>query len=427
VGIKTTLTVYAILAFGYSLLMPMWEAPDEQAHYGLVLHIARQGELPPPQLNHEAWQPPLYYWLMSWPLRLLDAIDSGLADAYQPPRRPRGLLPVFIWNDENYRFLIGPQLLRWLNLLIGGVTLHFIYRGARRFAPDASAVPLTAIALAGTIPQFLHNSASVTNDSSGNLSGAILFWLLARLCTGSVSRYEIASIAASAVLLPSITKLTVLPMALAVGAALAWRVLRDRRRTEYRYLLWGLLLGGAALGIYLVLVPYAADNLFGAFSKRVLHVRPDALNDWPTAALHLLWSFWGVVGMLMMGLPDASMWVMTSFALAGVAAYTSLLLPGSARAPTTGQRTGWVLLFLALGLALLAVTRNVLMGPGTQGRFLFPTLGPISVIVATGWWVLLPEGASRRLPHLTLAVMAALNVHFWIEEIIPFYYQPFLG
>ena len=39
------LGLYGILGLGFSLLVPMWEAPDEQAHYEVALYIARHSEL----------------------------------------------------------------------------------------------------------------------------------------------------------------------------------------------------------------------------------------------------------------------------------------------------------------------------------------------------------------------------------------------
>ena len=43
---RLILLAFGILGLGWSVLMPIWEAPDEPQHYGFALHIAREGSLP---------------------------------------------------------------------------------------------------------------------------------------------------------------------------------------------------------------------------------------------------------------------------------------------------------------------------------------------------------------------------------------------
>ena len=111
--LRLILALYAFLGLGYSLLVPIWEAPDEPDHYRLALHIAREGELPTREANTEAHQPPLYYWLASWPLVWLEGLSPSLVEVYEPPRRESvRAAAVFAWDESNYRFQLGPQLLR---------------------------------------------------------------------------------------------------------------------------------------------------------------------------------------------------------------------------------------------------------------------------------------------------------------------------
>ena len=137
--LRLIIALYAILGFGYSLLMPMWEAPDEPDHYVVALSLARHGEFPQRSSSSEVNQPALYYRLASQLLVVLDWIDPSLVDIHAPPRRrsPRAV-PIFLWNSENYRFLWAPHLLRWINLALGGLTLLLLFRSVRRFAPNSS-------------------------------------------------------------------------------------------------------------------------------------------------------------------------------------------------------------------------------------------------------------------------------------------------
>ncbi|MCZ6712732.1 MAG: hypothetical protein O7B29_02195, partial [Deltaproteobacteria bacterium] len=103
--LRWIIALYAIFGFGYSVLMPMWEAPDEPDHYLVVLNVARSGEFPSRNSSTEVYQPALYYWLASRLLVVLDRIDPGLVEFHAPEQRPVRSVPQFEWNFENHRFL----------------------------------------------------------------------------------------------------------------------------------------------------------------------------------------------------------------------------------------------------------------------------------------------------------------------------------
>lgn len=478
------LALYALFGLGYSLLMPIWEAPDEPAHYRLALHIAREHEIPSLEENYEATQPPLYYWLASWPLLLLEKIDPDLVDYYEPTVFPSRPAPRFDWTAENYRFMLGPQLLRWLDLLLGSLSVYFIYKGTRRFVPQSTAIPLATTSLAGLTPQFLHMAASVNNDALANLAGAFLFWLLSRVCFEQLRRRDMALTAAAALALPLLIKLTVLPMGLAVLLAVIWRA-RAFWRSRWHWLLGGGLLVGLVIVAGLnLLAPMVARNLWDNIWWRGFYVRADAFGSSLGAIVAMFASsYWGAVGWAAVGLPVVVWMSVTSMVALGWLASLRLMFPQQtadclARRPVEiielgamllpaalislwllsssmpavlfslwvlglawslhrwfqphrvvlGKRLGWVMLWIAACLTILVVTKNVLATPrGLQGRFLFPSIGALSLLTTAGWSALLPRRAAPYLPHLTLLLMIALNLLLWFGGIIPTYYQPFLG
>ncbi len=420
-GLLAVVVTHVLLGLGYSVLMPVWDAPDEQAHYRYALHLARHGERPPLAENHEAFQPILYYRLASLPLRLLDRIDAGWVDFHAPPRRTD--YRAWAWSAETYRFLLGPLVLRWMGIGLAALTLCAIYAAARRLAAPSVEAALATVALAGLIPQFLHISASVSNGPLANLAGAGLLWLASRVCTQTTTAVELAATAALAVALPFVTKLTVLPVSGAVLALVAWEVGRralpsgtSRARVA------------AVAGLVLAATVAAAwalgpTDVVQDIVARLTTLRPDLGDAVPTRLLHFLWSFWGVVGILVLGLSAPVMWALTAFAGVGSAASLRLLVRPR---PLLGSRLGWALVWATIGLALLAVLRNFLSTTATQGRFLFPALGAIALAACAGWILLLPPRAGRRLPHGVLGVLVLVNLHFWLTDVVPFYYQPFL-
>ncbi|MGH2538166.1 MAG: hypothetical protein ACRDHL_12285, partial [Candidatus Promineifilaceae bacterium] len=212
------LALFAGLALGYSLLMPLWEAPDETAHYLYALILARQGRPPTFDETYEALQPPAYYALAAVALRGLDALDPALAEPYRPPLAGRDAPLRYAWDAGNYRFIWGAYLLRWLNIPLGMLAVAAIYLGARKaLEPGSGGAPMAAAALVALLPQFLHNTVTVGNDALANLAGALLFWLLVAIGRGAGRPGWLWPAGLVALALPFLIKLTLLPLALGLA------------------------------------------------------------------------------------------------------------------------------------------------------------------------------------------------------------------
>ena len=99
--------LYLLLGVGYSLLMPIWEAPDEPAHYHLGWHLATYHEYPSYELNYENNQPRPLYYFNSWIIRALDTVDPELTRFRRPKEYVFSIRKAerrFDWTDENYTF-----------------------------------------------------------------------------------------------------------------------------------------------------------------------------------------------------------------------------------------------------------------------------------------------------------------------------------
>ena len=89
-----------------------------------------------------------------------------------------------------------------------------------------------------------------------------------------------------------------------------------------------------------------------------------------------------------------------------------------------GARAVWGLLWLAAALTLLIAFKNSLANGQAQGRFLFPSICALSMIIAGGWVSLLNRHA-RFLPYGTAAMLICLNLIMWFDGILPVYYASF--
>jgi hypothetical protein len=426
--IGAVLGLYLLFGLGYSLLMPVWEAPDERAHYGYALRLARTGERPSIEDNYEAFQPPLYYRIAALPLVWIDAIRPEWVRTVSPGTLPpiEGR-PRYDWNSENTVFLPGPLVLRWLGLVFGGMTLLFVYGGVRRIFPKEPALALGSVALIGGIPQFIHITASVNNDVLAILAGGLLFLGLAEICRCESFSLSWIWIAVAALLFPVVTKLTVLPLALAVLLALMSQTRRIRPDLAVRYLF---VAAGLSIVVFLILLaaaPGVVDEFIRELAFRLFSFRP---GIWDGTAqlfvLQLVLNFWGKVGWLTVGIPSLLAAALTVLAGAGIGfALRSLYFSGEEAVFTPAQRRFLAFSLIAIGAAGLMLFRNFLTTPQLQGRFLFPTLGPIALWIVFGWRRLLAE-RERFLVPVIVGMLFLLNIHLWITGVIPVYYQPFL-
>jgi hypothetical protein len=417
--------LYALLAVGYSLLMPIWEAPDEPAHYHLAWHLATYDEYPSQELNYEAHQPRAYYYLESGIIRALNAVDPDLTRYRRPKEYPFTIRKPerrFDWTDQNYRFLWGVYLLRWLNVTFGGIALWLNWKAFRVVAPAQPALCLAAFACAALTPQYLHITSAVNNDALGTVAGALLFYLTVRLVVQPTLLLASFSVLL-AILLPFLTKLTVLPVSAALLASLAWKWLfgfPQKRWLVYSVLL--ILLGG---GIFYLLFPETVRSASSEIQWRLFSLREDALTEKyiKSVSSQILWTYWGKVGWLAVGLPLSLVRLLTGLGIFGMILHVYSLIKSRAQGLQLGL---WLAVWLVAVLTMLAIFRNGLTTFATQGRLLFPAIGALSLLMVAGWHNLISSRARGYLPLLVTLLFVFCNLVLWLTGIIPVYYQPFL-
>jgi hypothetical protein len=419
------LCLYLLLGIGYSVLMPPWEAPDEPAHYVLAANLARIGKFSSIEANYEAHQPQPYYRLAGIPLKWLYAQDRSWIEAHRPDANYDNLrteVPVIPWTAENYRFLPGLYTLRWLNVLIGAAAVWVNHAALRRLVPEHPRTALTASIFLALIPQFLHITAAVSNDPLGILAGAVLFRVLAEIATRPVrmAGYLLAGVAAVA--LPLGSKLSAVPMGIAVLLAAALRA-RAARGTSW-WVVGATVAGLIGLAVLAgIAMPETGAIWLRIFSERLLLVFDGALEGETVRLMlaQLAATFWGQVGWIGAGLPG---WVVASLTgLAGIgfgsAAWAAWRERGSAH-------PGWNWALAAAAIALAIVVRNGFYTISNQGRLLFPALGAIAFVIVTGWERLLPDRVRVRLPWVVGGMWLVVNLWLVFAKIIPIYFQPVL-
>ena len=189
------LIVFLLLGVWYSLAVPPFETPDEIYHYAFARHLAQGNPLPVQSKDvkgpweQEGSQAPLYYMLVGWLTSRIDQSDFAAISTLNP--RANIGDPLFPGNKNRMLYsaearpLQGANLAlhvgRWFSLLLGAITLWLTYLTAKLVFPHARRLPLLALLLAASIPQFIFISASFSNDNMIIVSSAAVVYWLARL------------------------------------------------------------------------------------------------------------------------------------------------------------------------------------------------------------------------------------------------------
>jgi len=252
------------LSMLYSVIVPLWEAHDEWAHYKYVEYVARNRSLPPPGQRlteeyqyDEATQPPLYYLVAALPVMAVDTGDGlvPMINPYATRGTGEGGVNFAIHDPQVERFpwrgtVLAVHLARLVSALIGTLGCLATYLLARLLWPEQHYLALGAMALHAFAPQFLFINSVITNDALVSTLGAWALYFAARMMLEPPSGRVLLGLVLS-IALAVLTKLTALALLPLAGIALAvglWRAKGERARL-WRWLGVGvgataLLLGG---------------------------------------------------------------------------------------------------------------------------------------------------------------------------------------
>lgn len=190
------IAIFIGLGVMYSVVVPIFESPDEMSHYPVVAHLAQGGSLPVQRggqqtlWQQEGSQPPLYYALAAALTHWLDVSDLPQIHRINPHARVG--IPLahdnknIIVHTDREAFpwqgaVLGVHLTRLFSLLLAVGTLLCTYALGRAVLPDQPLIALAALAFNAFIPMFMFISASVNNDNLVIFLSSLTLVLLVRL------------------------------------------------------------------------------------------------------------------------------------------------------------------------------------------------------------------------------------------------------
>ncbi len=408
---------YVVLGIAFAWETPAFEAQDEGAHFLYIHNLIQTGKLPVLEdrktvfasRSVERHQPPLYYMigagLVAWTNR------SDVDDYFQP--NPFASIGFVKLNNQNVYLhdltprggtLVAVWILRLYTLALATGALWLIYR-AGQIAFPGRPVGLLALALTVSIPGFVANGVSISNDSMVTfLFAAGVAWSLSAWRRGSIDQRDLFMIS---VILPfaALSKLTGAALYPLVYGALGLAALTHRLswRAVFRVVVVSLAASVLIAGWWYFrnwqlygdpLALEATLRIWGrgkAVSVGLSEVLFEAKGVWD--------SFWMTLGHFNIRGPEWLYGYVAAITLAGIAGLVVALR-------RVKQRTGLLVLLATVGVIIAALITSTAKINVSQGRILYPALIGFAPLMALGWQSLL----GRRLGTLLFVPLAVVTL-----------------
>ncbi len=434
--------LYLALGGLYSVVTPIFEAPDEIWHFSYIRYIAQHNRLPvqgagqgEEAARQEASQPPFYYLLAQPLMRLLDTQDFAEYSTLNPHAAPG--LPHSDGNknmvvhraSERFPYrgtVLAVHVVRGLSLALGVVTLLATYSLAVRLFPAKLA--WVAAGLVACNPQFIFISASISNDNLMTALGSLGLALLVSMQADRPLRGQTRDMAALGVItgLAMLTKLTGLLLLAFVLAALMLDGRGGRLLTRARDCALVAVIAATLSGWWYVRnwLLYEDATGLGPMLEWVGE-RHLSVGELVSEIEGVVLSFWAVFGWFNI-LADEWVYVVLRL-LMGLAAVglVMLLIRQATRRPAVVTDMRGLALAAGWGVVVaFGLLRWTLTTQGSQGRLLFPAIGGIAVLMLAGLCALIPPRLRKVLLSALAVGLCALAVVCPFRYIGPAYAQP---
>lgn len=436
------LAIFFLLASSYSIVNPIFEAPDEVWHYELVRWLAEGKGLPAPEdIDDAPWQqegaqPPLYYLAAAALTKYIPTDNAAEVIRYNPHAavgnadapNNKNIMAHGPWEAWPWQgVVLAVHLARLLSVLLGMLTVYFTWRAAAVLFATSTEIPLLAALLVALNPQFLFLSASVTNDSLVTCCAAIAIWqllLMLRVNADGEPLPTASALLRLGLILGAAALSKVSGLALSGLAGLVLLLLAWQRRSVWELLrmsAWVALSAGAvALWWYWRNWQLFGDPLALNVLTSVLPGR-DVVLSWQEifSLVPGVWrSYWGVFGWFNILM---AAWLYSFYSWLSLLALVGLLFGMRQLAGKEHWAMTTLLLVWILTISGLLVRWAQINYP--QGRLLFPAIGAVAIFLAYGLLNWLPQ-STRRGATFTLAALlfvpAAVAPWRWIAPT----YQP---
>ncbi len=468
-SIQRIVVAFVALCLINNVVLPVFEASDEVAHFRYADYLASERRLPDLKHDlpsHEVTQPPLYYVVVALAISPFDRsqlaelshlnpdwFDKSLNADYKSvrPLHLHTSQEYWPWSSTVWAVHIG----RLVSMVLGTLTVFFTYKIALEATRQSSAFSsqlsafLTAILVAFN-PKFIHMSSIVNNDGAITLAATVACWWMVRMWRmerGAKGEGRRAwSVRREAFVLGVLMGVAMLCKLSGIGlllpaiftVVLAPRSTPDASRlTPHTSRLTALLSGFAIIaGPWLLFNqinygnPLAWEQVQTA-NAALLRMPPLSIREIITTLPQILESYWGVLGIEL----HYPAWINGVFyaALAlAVGGWVSRGVRGKVSgvkeqtANVREARHDFQLSTFNFQLSTLLMWELALLGSytlwlrsyvGTEnGRLILPGVAPVALLMVMGWMALVPAKWHRGMALCVSGGLFALSLltPFWI-------------
>ncbi len=400
------LAVHVVLALVYWHYTPFGQSPDEGPHSRYVQELVSAHKLPVYTASsadgYEFYQPPLYYMLAA-PFyavgRLAGVADPGVA-------------------------------VRFLSLILGGLSILAAFLGIRRASPKQHQLPFVCAGFIALLPTHVMTSSSVSNDILMELVFGLFFICAAGMLSDGLTRRRtlVMGLVLGAGLLSKLTCGLLFPLALLVY----WMAVKRRGYLPKTACLHVLAAFGVSLlvgGWWLIRnqLVYGDPLSMSQFEQSFLSHSPapdmffragySVFAYFQMVASWSFDSFWGVFGHMDLFMPAWTYWMI---AVGSVAALIGVR-KGIIHLVKESAVNVDLLIVYAVTLALVVISflkLNVTVFQA-QGRYLYPALVPISFFWVIGLEAVLPASKRGLIPYVALVIPVVVQIVALTTCILP--------
>lgn len=149
------------------------------------------------------------------------------------------------------------------------------------------------------------------------------------------------------------------------------------------------------------------------------------LDSWRIYEWGLHKTFWGAFGWLDTPLSSTLYLILGFASIAGLVGYLTYLVVGARRGQPRGVATYFLMLVVFLAVALSIVNYSVITTGADwflQGRYLFPLMAPFLAVVVTGLTWFLRQQLQQVIVIALIGAMVVFHVHVVFNYVVPRFY-----
>ncbi|MBA3755411.1 MAG: hypothetical protein H0X02_03945 [Nitrosomonas sp.] len=367
------LAVGLICRAAYSILTPTFYAPDEHPHFNYVKYLAETHSLPiRTTQTDEYFQSPLYYLSLT----------------------------PFYWLSQSLPLKenLIVRLLRFLTVLLWGVTVFFTFKFLERLHIDDTFIKLFVVSMVSLLPTYTYLSSVMNNDNLIMAFGSAILYLAVHP-KPSLKNSALIGVLLGFALLTKLTAVIFFPL-IALLSLIRF-VKESDTRSEVARIFLSLILP------ILIFAPWGwrTWNIYGSISGLDATVP----FEWNYSAFFVIWgdlwyilqSFWAVSGRYN-DIPNFFYPIigkhMLYLALIGL--LYGWLCKREKLKLLMGENTN-VIIASAFAVLINLLLIFVMLYKQGVGRYLFPLLIPISLLMAIGLRIYSVSDSEDSRIHLT--------------------------